>query len=259
MDASITADALSAALAQPHPPLVIDVRRSKAFVEAADMLSGALRRNPAAAASWADDFPPARDIVVYCVHGHEVSQSAAAALRERGLSARYLEHGIEGWREAGGDLQNKPPGAPTRWVTRARPRIDRIACPWLIRRFVDADADIVYVPSAEVPAAAAANHGTAFDIPGVQFGHHGALCGFDAFIAHYRLGIDPALNRLADIVRAADTDRLSASPQAPGLLAISIGLGHLYADDRDLLAQGMIMYDALYRWCRAQQPATVPA
>ena len=251
MDRSITADALSAALAQSNPPLVIDVRRTKAFVDATDMLAGAVRRNPETAASWASGLP-AGSIVVYCVHGHEVSQSAARALREQGLKAQYLEHGIEGWREAGGALQDKPGGAPTRWVTRARPRIDRIACPWLIRRFIDTDAEVLYVPTAEVAAAAKANNATAFDIPGVLFGHHGASCSFDAFVRHYRLSGNPALTRLADIVRAADTDRAADSREAPGLLAISIGLGRLYADDRELLAQGMIMYDALYRWCREQ-------
>ena len=252
MDASITAAALSVALTQPNPPLVIDVRRAKAFTAAADMFSGALRRDPETAESWADHLPPADAFVVYCVHGHEVSQHAATALRARGLNARYLEHGVEGWREAGGALQGKPPDAPTRWVTRARPRIDRIACPWLIRRFVDTTAEVLYVPSADVAAVAQAKCAIAFDIPDVPFGHHGARCSFDAFIAHYRLSSDPALLRLADIVRAADTDRSSASPQAPGLLAISIGLAHLYADDHAMLTQGMIVYDALYHWCRAQ-------
>ena len=250
MDASITAGALKAALSQPHPPLVIDVRRAKAFTDADDMLAGALRRDPEKATDWAGDLPSA-DVIVYCVHGHEVSQNAAAALRARGLSARYLEHGLQGWREAGGALQEKPAGAATRWVTRARPRIDRIACPWLVRRFVDAAAEVLYVPSAQVSAVARANRGIAFDIPDVAFGHRGTLCSFDAFVAHYRLASDPALLRLADIVRAADTDRLTASPQAPGLLAISIGLAELYADDHALLAQGMFVYDALYRWCRA--------
>ncbi len=250
MDASITPTVLSAALAQSNSPIVIDVRRAKAFTEAADMVSGALRRDPEQAKSWAAELPPAEKFVVYCVHGHEVSQNAAAALRACGLQAQYLDHGIEGWREAGGHMQSKPVGAPTRWVTRARPRIDRIACPWLIRRFVDANAEMLYVPSAEVRAAAEAKNATAFDIPGVPFGHHGEQCSFDAFIAHYRLGADPALARLATIVRAADTDRLDTSPQAPGLLALSIGLARLYADDHAMLAQGMIMYDALYHWCR---------
>lgn len=250
MDASISPKALATALSQPRAPLVIDVRRAKAFSDAADMLAGALRRDPESVQAWAAELPPADGIVVYCVHGHEVSQNAAAALRARGLPAQYLDHGIEGWREDGGALQAKPQGAPTRWVTRARPRIDRIACPWLVRRFIDADAEILYVPSAEVRATAEASRGIAFDIPGVAFGHDGALCSFDAFIARCRLRADPALVRLADIVRAADTDRLADSPQAPGLLAVSIGLGKLFADDQELLAHGMVMYDALYRWCR---------
>jgi rhodanese-related sulfurtransferase len=249
MDASITPNAFSTALAQSNAPLVIDVRRAKAFTEAADMIAGALRRDPEQIKKWAAELPPATKFVVYCVHGHEVSQNAAAALRECGLQAQYLDHGIEGWRAAGGPVQGKPVGAPTRWVTRARPRIDRVACPWLIRRFVDANAEVLYVPSVEVRTAAQANSATAFDIPGVAFGHHGEQCSFDAFIAHYRLGADPALTRLATIVRAADTDRLDTSPQAPGLLAFSIGLARLYADDHEMLAQCMVMYDALYHWC----------
>jgi rhodanese-related sulfurtransferase len=250
MDALIAPDALRAALAQTDPPLLIDVRRAKAFSESADMITGALRRDPENAGSWSQQLPRAGSIVVYCVHGHEVSQNAASALRGCGLNAQYLDHGIEGWRQAGGSMQAKPPGASTRWVTRARPRIDRIACPWLIRRFVDANAAILYVPSAEVRAVAEREHAVAFDIPGAQFGHVDELCSFDAFLAHYRLSADPALDRLAKIVRAADTDRVQNSAQAPGLLALSIGLSRLYADDEEMLAQGMIMYDALYLWCR---------
>ena len=252
MDVSVTATELSAALKGPYPPLVIDVRRTKAFVDAADMCAGALRRDPETASSWANALPATADIVLYCVHGHEVSQNAAASLRERGFNARYLEHGIEGWREAGGAVQEKPAGATTRWVTRARPRIDRIACPWLIRRFIDAEAEVLYVPSAEVRDVAAARRGIPFDVPGVEFGHQGAMCSFDAFITRYRLVHDPALACLAKIVRAADNDHLTDAPQAAGLLAISIGLGQLYADDQALAAQGMILYDALYRWCRDQ-------
>jgi hypothetical protein len=135
-----------------------------------------------------------------------------------------------------------------RWVTRERPKIDRLACPWLIRRFIDRDAEIDYVPAAEVLAVAAREGGIPFDVPGVELTHSGPLCSFDAFLEKYRLE-DAALARLAEIVRAADTDTLERSPQAPGLLAISLGLGANIGDDQELLRTALPLYDALYTWC----------
>lgn len=147
---SISPVQLQAALAGAVPPLVIDVRREKAFVEARDMIDGALRRDPATVGDWAGTLPAASRIAVYCVHGHEVSQNAAKALRERGLDAQFVEGGIEHWRTDGGALFTKPSGAATRWVTRERPKVDRIACPWLIKRFVDPSAEFLYVPTPDV-------------------------------------------------------------------------------------------------------------
>jgi hypothetical protein len=135
-----------------------------------------------------------------------------------------------------------------KWITRERPKIDRIACPWLIKRFIDRDADILYVPTTEVLNAAERHGATPFDVPGVELTHRGPLCSFDAFLAKYELD-DPALTRLATIVRAADTDTLESSPQAPGLLAITLGLAANITDDQELLSAGMVLYDALYRWC----------
>lgn len=135
------------------------------------------------------------------------------------------------------------------WITRERPKIDRIACPWLIRRFIDPDAEIRYVPPAQVLTVAEQEGAIAFDIPGVELSHRGPLCSFDAFLDKYGLD-DPALQALAKIVRAADTDTLHESAQAPGLLAISLGLGANIQDDQELLAAGMVVYDALYTWCR---------
>ena len=137
-----------------------------------------------------------------------------------------------------------------RWVTRERPKIDRLACPWLIRRFIDRDAEIHYVPAAEVLAVAEREGAIPFDVPGVELTHSGPLCSFDAFLEKYRLE-DAALARLAEIVRAADTDTLERSPQAPGLLAISLGLGANIGDDQELLETALPIYDALYSWCRA--------
>jgi hypothetical protein len=135
------------------------------------------------------------------------------------------------------------------WITRERPKIDRIACPWLIARFIDATAEFLYVPSGKVLEVAAETGAIPYDIPGVEFGHVGELCSFDAFLKKYQLN-DPALHKLALIVRAADTARLDLAPQAPGLLAISLGLSHNIADDHAMLRVGMVMYDALYSWCR---------
>ncbi len=138
---------------------------------------------------------------------------------------------------------------PTRWVTRARPKIDRIACPWLVRRFIDPSAEFFYVPSAEVRAFAAANAATPYDVPDVTYTHSGAQCSFDAFIRLHELS-DPALADLATIVRAADTNALGLAPQAPGLLAVSLGLSASFADDHAMLRWGMLVYDALYASCR---------
>jgi rhodanese-related sulfurtransferase len=237
------------------PPVVIDVRREPAFLAASDAIAGALRRDPGAVDDWAGTIPAGVPVVVYCVHGHQVSQGAAAALRKRGFDATFLDHGIEGWREAGGALTPKPAQSGAFWVTRARPKIDRIACPWLVSRFIDPGAQFLYVPTGEVLAVAAARPAIAYDIAGGAFTHDGERCSFDAILRCYRLEADPALARLAVIVRAADTDRLDLAPQAPGLLAISQGLSRLFEDDHAMLAHGMVLYDALYRWCRAQVEA----
>ena len=137
-----------------------------------------------------------------------------------------------------------------KWVTRERPKIDRLACPWLIRRFIDPQAEILYVPPAEVMNTARSQGAIPFDVPGVELTHDGPLCSFDAFLSKYTLE-DPGLARLAEIVRAADTDTLEKSPEAPGLLAITLGLGANIADDQALLREGLVVYDALYTWCRS--------
>jgi rhodanese-related sulfurtransferase len=244
MDASITPAALRQSLASSQPPLVIDVRRDERFRESPYLVKGALRRDPAQIEQWKKTLPAAASVVVYCVHGHEVSQNAAKA-----LGAKYLEGGIEAWRNGGGSLFDKPIGAATRWVTRERPKIDRIACPWLVRRFVDPEAEFLYVPTPDVKRIAAERKATAYDIPDVEFSHDGEKCSFDAFLSYYRLK-DPALDELALIVRGADTNRLDLAPQCPGLAAVSLGLSRLYADDLEMLEHGIVMYDALYAWCK---------
>ncbi|HYI87049.1 MAG TPA: chromate resistance protein ChrB domain-containing protein [Burkholderiales bacterium] len=246
MDASISATELRKSLLSSAPPLVIDVRRNERFFEAKDLIRGALRRDPATVADWSKTLPRTANIVVYCVHGHEVSQNAAKA-----LGAKYLEGGIEAWREMGGDLSSKPKNCPSRWVTRERPKIDRIACPWLIRRFIDPGAEFLYVPAAEVMRVAEKESATPYDVAEVEFTHVGERCSFDAFLDKFHLQ-EPALDALATIVRGADTGRLDLAPQAAGLLAISQGLSRLYENDLEMLGHGMVMYDALYAWCRSR-------
>jgi hypothetical protein len=135
-----------------------------------------------------------------------------------------------------------------KWVTRERPKIDRLACPWLIKRFIDSEATILYVPSAQVRAVAMREGAIPFDVPDVELTHEGPLCSFDAFLKKFGLS-DPSLTRLATIVRAADTDTLDQSPEAPGLLAISLGLNSSIDDDQVLLTTALPLYDALYAWC----------
>lgn len=142
-----------------------------------------------------------------------------------------------------------------KWITRERPKIDRIACPWLIARFIDQEPEFLYVPAAEVLAQAHETGAVPYDIPGVEMSHVGERCSFDAFLSKYGL-TDPALLRLADIVRGADTSRLDLTPQSAGLYALSLGLSQVYADDHEMLRHGMVMYEALYTWCKSCQGET---
>ena len=137
-----------------------------------------------------------------------------------------------------------------KWITRERPKIDRIACPWLIARFIDKSPEFLYVPADQVLRIAEETGAVPYDVPVVELGHVGELCSFDAFLAKYQL-TDPALQRLVAIVRGADTSRLDLTPQSAGLYAISVGLSRNFADDHEMLKHGMVMYDALYAWCQA--------
>ncbi len=194
-----------------------------------------------------------RPVVAYCVHGHEVSQGVAASLRQAGIRAAYLEGGIAGWKEAGLPTRKKLGAIENKWVTRERPKIDRIACPWLINRFIDPLATFLYVPADQVNTVATKENATPYDIKDAEFGHVGDHCSFDAIIRIFEID-DPALHHLATIVRGADTSRPDLAPQCEGLLAISHGLSANYPDDHDMLKHGMVIYDALYTWCRSQRP-----
>jgi hypothetical protein len=203
--------------------------------------------------TWAPNYR-GRSVAVSCQRGKKLSEGAAAWLRHFGADAEVVEGGFEAWRDAG--LPLVPLAAvPTLteagslWVTRSRPKIDRIACPWLIRRFIDPSAVFLFVAPAEVEAVAERYGATPFDVENVKWSHRGKLCTFDVMIEEFGLGFAP-LKRLARIVRGADTALLDLEPEAAGLLAMSLGLSRIYADDLEQLDAGMLIYDALYRWCR---------
>jgi rhodanese-related sulfurtransferase len=259
MSASVSALDLYRELGLAGSATIVDVRRPAAYDQSPRILPGARRGIPDEVAIWAARLPKSRPVVVYCAHGHEVSQGAAVTLATLGFDTRYLEGGIAHWLEAGlpsvaRRAEWNAPGQ-SRWITRARPKIDRLACPWLVRRFIDPHAGFFYVPAAEVRAQAATLGAQPYDIPDTVFSHRGPLCSFDAFLAEFDLH-DAALDALAQIVRAADTGDLQNAPQAPGLLAISLGLGASIADDDALLEAAMPLYDALYAWCKTAQNET---
>jgi rhodanese-related sulfurtransferase len=255
---AIAPHALYSRLGLPRSPLVLDVRRTPAFDADGHLLISALRPGPDLLA-FAGQHAHGRAIVAYCVHGHEVSQDAARALSQAGHEASYLEGGIAAWRAQGlptlrrRDEWRVPGGS--RWITRARPKIDRIACPWLIRRFLDPLAEFDYVPTARVFEEAKARDAVPYDIPGAVVTHRGERCSFDALIEDFELH-DAALDRLALIVRGADTDRPELSAQCAGLVAASLGLSERYPDDHEMLAQALALYDGLYAWCRGELEGT---
>lgn len=243
---------LHALLGTAAASIVIDVRRGPAFKADNAMIAGAIRRSPEEVSTWAASLPPDRPVVAYCVHGHEVSQGVMQALRSMGVPATFLEGGIEGWRDERLPTCRRHEEA-RRWITREHPKIDRIACPWLIRRFIEPEAEFIYVPADRVFTVGAEIGAVPYDIPGTEpFAHDGALCSFDTILRHYGIR-DPALDRLALIVRGADTARHDLAPEAAGLHAISLGLSANFPDDHAMLEQGMVIYDALYAWCRDLQ------
>ena len=258
---SIAASVLAMRLGRSGQPLILDVRKAPAFDAAPCLIASALRVAPDTLGQVMPQLPRDREVVVYCVHGHEVSQNAARQLIAAGFDARFLDGGIGHWQEDALPLMGKDaplglpakPGAPSRWVTRERPKIDRIACPWLIRRFIDPLAEFLYVPSDQVMVAAQRERAIPYDVPDVRISHRGPegeLCSFDALIADCGLD-DPSLHDLARIVRGADTGHPELTPQSPGLLAISLGLSVNFPDDHAMLEQGMIVYDALYAWIKS--------
>ena len=183
------------------------------------------------------------------------AKGVAAALRAAGIDASYLQGGIADWIDNGFPTYRPVRTTPGKWVTREHPKIDRIACPWLIRRFIDPQAEFIYVPTKDVLDVAKETGGTPYDIDGVEFTHEGERCSFDTILRIYGIK-DAALDHLAEIVRGADTSRHDLAPQCGGLFAISLGLSANFPDDHEMLGHGMVMYDALYTWCRTLQTET---
>jgi rhodanese-related sulfurtransferase len=251
---SISIEKLARLIGTPHCPILLDVRTEEDFNANPYLVPGATRRPHAQAPDWAHDFAGVSAVVI-CQKGAKLSQGVAAWLRHAGVAADGLEDGFEGWRKAGLPLvpTAKLPvldrQGRTVWVTRARPKVDRIACPWLIRRFVDPNAVFLYVAPSEVEAVAERFAAMPFDIEGVFWSHRGEACTFDVMVEELGLATEP-LARLAAIVRGADTGRFDVAPQAAGLLAASLGLSRMYSDDLAQLAAGLTLYDAFYRWCR---------
>jgi hypothetical protein len=202
-----------------------------------------------------------RLVIVVDDDGGPAAVATAAILCSDGVAAEVLEGGFAAWKAAGlptishAHLPARHDDGRTWWVTRARPKVDRIACPWLIRRFIDPDARFLFGPPADVLAVAQQQQAEPFDVNDdcVFWSHRGELCTFDVMVEAFGLGTHGPLKRLAAIVRGADTDRLDVAPEAAGLLAISLGLSRLHSDDHGQLEAGMAIYDALYRWCRDAQ------
>jgi rhodanese-related sulfurtransferase len=261
-DFLISIDELRSVTGTADAPLIYDVCRSEKYCNFDRILPASRWREHTRVHEWASEIPYGAKVVINCVHGHNVSQLATSALREKGIDARALKGGIEGWKAAGAPtiLKDALPGRDenkaSRWVTRVQPKIDRVACPWLIRRFIDAQAEFLFVEPEWVVDVAKECGGIAYDIDGVEITHEGPLCSFDTLIK--RFGIkDPALDTVALIVRGADTARMDLAPEAAGLLAISLGNSALAGgDDRAALTKGFPVYDALYAWARRARGET---
>lgn len=252
--ASIAPDKLARLLGTPRSPIIIDVREDEALEADRRLIPASVHLPYAGAEQWAAAYR-GKSVAVSCQRGKKLAEGAAAWLRHYGADAEVVEGGFEAWRDAGlplvplAALPKRNAAGATVWVTRSRPKIDRIACPWLIRRFVDPDAVFLFVAPAEVNAVAERFGATPFDVDGVYWSHRAELCTFDVMVAELGLSSEP-LARLASIVRGADTNRLDLAPEAAGLLAISLGLSRMFADDLEQLDAGMLIYDALYRWAR---------
>jgi rhodanese-related sulfurtransferase len=260
LPSEITIPQLARLIGTPDGPVVIDVRVDEDYAADPRLIPGSSRHAFRTCHEWAPTYAGKR-VAVSCQKGLKLSQGVAALLRHAGADAVSLEGGFEAWIAAdeilvkGADALRRDARGRSLWVTRARPKVDRIACPWLIRRFVDPDAVFLYVAASEVEAVADRFNAMPFDVDGVFWSHRGLVgspehtCTFDTMLTEFGLS-SPALDRLAMIVRAADTAQLELAPQAAGFLAVSLGLSRMFSDDLAQLDAGMLLYDAFYRWCR---------
>jgi rhodanese-related sulfurtransferase len=260
---SISPAELYARIGTADAPIIFDVCKCEDYDQLPRLIPGARWRDHQRTEQWMNEIPHNRlggsQVVLSCVKGMKVSQAAAAELRLRGINAMILEGGSLAWLEAGyptikktgvlAGIGNRDSKA-SRWVTRIQPKIDRIACPWLISRFLDPAARFFYVASDQVVNAGLELGAVPYDVDGAEITHVGPTCSFDTLISHYDIH-DPALDRVALIVRGADTARMDLAPEAAGLLAISLGNSKMAgADDHVALERGLAVYDALYTWAR---------
>jgi rhodanese-related sulfurtransferase len=238
-------------------PQLIDVRRRDIYESTPGLLPTSIWQEPTEFSRWIPTLDRGRPIVIACKAGKELSQFITAELRGAGYQASMLEGGSFAWSDAGlpmvdrATLERFVTRRPSIWITRRRPKIDRIACPWLIRRFIEPNAKIMFVDPAYVEASAAEFGGIPFDIANVELSHEGERCSFDTMLKVFELEAEPSLARLALIVRGADTARPELAAEAAGLHAISLGLSALAGDDdHGLLERGFMVYDALFAWLR---------
>lgn len=252
---AISADKLMRLIGLPSASLIVDARPQASDPDT--LLVPASVPWPSEVGAF-PALPPCGRVVVICEDGRARSQGVAATLRASGVVAEVLDGGINAWDSAAlptmqaARLPARGTNGSTRWITRARPKVDRIACPWLIRRFVDPLASFLFVPSADVLSVARSLSAEPFDVTGdgIRWTHVEDRCSFDSIVDGFGLGGFEALGRLARIVRGADTGHPELAPEASGLLAASLGLSRMFDDDNAQLEAGMLLYDALYRWCR---------
>ena len=249
---TITSTQLMRLIGTPDAPVIVDICIDEDFANDPRLIPTSFRHP---FKNIQELVPALRDrkVVVVCHKGKKLSQGAMALLRSHGVDAETLEGGVVAWRAAGGPLvpEKAIPARGALWVTRHRPKIDRIACPWLIRRFIDSDARFLFVAPSEVLAVAERFEAIPFDVEGAALSHSENACSFDAVLAHFALTC-PALLRVADVIRAADGTPNANAPEAAGLLAVSLGLSRMFKDDNAQLEAAMPLYDALYRWARAK-------
>lgn len=256
----ITVSQLLRLIGTPDAPAIVDVCIDADFGDDPYLIPGSIR-HPHTDISGLISAHSGRACVIVCQKGRKLSQGVAAWLRSDGIDARYLHGGMLAWRDRAEaprvPATTVPPrvGSGSLWVTRHRPRIDRIACPWLIRRFVDPQARVLFVAPADVEDVAERFGAVPFDVQGVFWSHRGDGCTFDTMLDEFALHTPP-LDRMARIIRAADTSRQDRAPEAAGLFALSIGLSRQYRDDQHQLEAGLAIYDALFRWARDRQGET---